>query len=218
MSLTSWEQEIPLMQNGYHKEMLAKVAELRQEKTIYPAQEDIFNALKLTPFDEVKVVLLGQDPYHGAGQAHGLSFSVPEGVKAPPSLRNIFKEIAADLDTAVRESPTLTDWAEQGVLLINTYLTVVEGKAGSHRKLGWGKLTSQIIETVSAKREHLVFMLWGNPAQKNKTLIQQPQNHLILETVHPSPLSAFRGFFGSGHFSQANAYLEAHGREPIQWV
>lgn len=218
MSLTSWEQEIPLMQNGYHEEMLAKVAELRQEKTIYPPQEDIFNALKLTPFDEVKVVILGQDPYHREGQAHGLSFSVPEGVKAPPSLRNIFKEISTDLNTAVRTSPNLTDWAEQGVLLLNTYLTVVEGKAGSHRKLGWDKLTSQIIEMVSGKKKHLVFMLWGTPAQKNKRLIQQPQNHLILEAVHPSPLSAFRGFFGCHHFSQANTYLEAHGREPIRWV
>lgn len=220
MSLESWVKEVPLMQEGYHTEMLEKVVQLRVEKTIYPPQEEIFNALELTPFDEVKVVILGQDPYHGAGQAHGLAFSVLEGVKMPPSLRNIFKEIADDIDgnrDKMRTSTNLSDWAEQGVLLLNTFLTVEEKKAGSHRKLGWQKLTSQIIETVSAKRENLVFMLWGNPAQKNEPLIQQPENHLILKSVHPSPLSARRGFFGSNHFSQANAYLEEYGRTPIRW-
>ena len=220
MSLTSWEQKIPLMQAGYHHEMLAKVEVLRQEATIYPPQEEIFNALIRTPFDQVRAVILGQDPYHGAGQAHGLSFSVLEGVKKPPSLRNIFKEIADDIHgdpTAVRQNTNLTDWADQGVLLLNSYLTVVEGDAGSHRKLGWDKLTSQLIEQVSADNEHIVFMLWGRPAQKNKPLIKQPENHLILESVHPSPLSARRGFFGCKHFSQANAYLVTHGRSPIQW-
>ena len=220
MSLMSWEQHIPLMQAGYHHEMLSKVALLRQEQTIYPPQDEIFNALIHTPFDQVRAVILGQDPYHGAGQAHGLSFSVLEGVKMPPSLRNIFKEIGDDIHgdrSAVRQNTNLTDWADQGVLLLNSYLTVIEGKAGSHRKLGWSKLTSQIIEEVSGANRHIVFMLWGKPAQKNKTLIQQPENHLILESVHPSPLSAHRGFFGCKHFSQANAYLEAHGRPPIRW-
>ena len=220
MSLESWEQNIPLMQAGYHHEMLGKVADLRQAHTIYPPQEEIFNALIHTPFDQVRAVILGQDPYHGVGQAHGLSFSVLEGVKMPPSLRNIFKEIADDIHgdpTAVRENTNLTDWANQGVLLLNTFLTVIEGKAGSHRKLGWDKLTSQIIEEVSGANQNIVFMLWGKPAQKNKPLIRQPENHLILESVHPSPLSAYRGFFGCKHFSRANAYLEAHGRPPIVW-
>jgi len=220
MSLTSWEQHIPLMQNGYHHDMLAKVAQLRQENSIFPPQDQIFNALIHTPFDQVRAVILGQDPYHGAGQAHGLSFSVLAGVKKPPSLRNIFKEIADDIHgdpTNVRENCNLTDWADQGVLLLNTYLTVVEGNAGSHRKLGWDKLTSQLIEEVSKANEHIVFMLWGKPAQKNKPLIQQPEKHLILESAHPSPLSARRGFFGCKHFSQANAYLVAHGRKAIEW-
>ena len=221
MSLMSWEQNIPLMQTGYHHEMLATIEQLRQESTVFPPQEEIFNALIHTPFDQVRAVILGQDPYHGAGQAHGLSFSVLEGVKTPPSLRNIFKEIADDIHddlTAVRENTNLTDWADQGVLLLNTYLTVFEGKAGSHRKLGWSKLTSQIIEEVSGANEHIVFMLWGKPAQKNKSLIRQPEKHLILESVHPSPLSAYRGFFGCKHFSQANEYLVNHGRSPIQWA
>ena len=221
MSLTSWEENIPLMQAGYHHELLAKVELMRQENTIFPPQEEIFNALIYTPFDQVRAVILGQDPYHGAGQAHGLSFSVLEGVKMPPSLRNIFKEIADDIHgdpTAVRENTNLTDWADQGVLLLNTYLTVAEGKAGSHRKLGWSKLTSQLIEEVSGANQNIVFMLWGKPAQKNRSLISQPENHLILESVHPSPLSAYRGFFGCKHFSQANGYLVSHGRPPIKWA
>ena len=221
MSLKSWEQHIPFMQAGYHHEMLAKVDLLRRENTIFPPQEEIFNALIYTPFDQVRVVILGQDPYHGVGQAHGLSFSVLEGVKKPPSLRNIFKEIADDIHgdpTNVRQNTNLTDWADQGVLLLNTYLTVMEGKAGSHRKLGWSKLTSHLIEEVSGVNKHIVFMLWGRPAQKNKRLIQQPEKHLILESVHPSPLSARKGFFGCKHFSKANDYLVAHGRSSIQWV
>ena len=220
MSLDSWEKAIPLMQAGYHEELLATIAEMRVEKTIYPLQDEVFNALKLTPFDQVRAVILGQDPYHGPGQAHGLSFSVLAGVKKPPSLRNIFKEIATDIygdPSVIREETNLSDWAKQGVLLLNTYLTVEEGNAGSHRKLGWQKLTSQMIEQVSAQNEHIVFMLWGRPAQKNRPLIQKPEQHLILESVHPSPLSARRGWFGSKHFSQANAYLEAHGRRPIRW-
>ncbi len=221
MSLTTWKQAIPLMQAGYHQELLDKVAALRAEKTIYPPQEDIFNALDRMAIKDVKVVILGQDPYHGPGQAHGFSFSVLPGVKMPPSLRNIFKEVADDIQgdrTNMRTNTDLTDWADQGVLLLNTYLTVENGKAGSHRKLGWDKLTSQIIEQVSTQHKHIVFMLWGKPAQKNKPLIQQPENHLILESVHPSPLSARKGFFGSKHFSQANDYLASHGRPTINWV
>ncbi len=216
--MNSWLNHIPLMQSGYHQELLNKVSELRENHTIYPTSNKIFYALELTPFDKVKVILLGQDPYHGEGQAHGLSFSVPDGTRTPPSLRNIFKEITTDIYEGVPQtsSTDLTRWAEQGILLLNAALTVEAKKAGSHKKLGWHKLTDQIVEELSKQREHLVFILWGAHAQSKRSLIDADK-HLVLESVHPSPLSAKRGFFGCRHFSQTNAYLEQHGFTPINW-
>ncbi len=214
----TWLDAIPLLREGYHETLLARVEALRTTSIIYPPREQVFRALALTPFDAVRVVLLGQDPYHGPGQAHGLAFSVPEGCKMPPSLRNIFKEITADVygGDAPSFSTDLTRWAEQGVLLLNATLTVEAGKAGSHQKLGWQALTDQIVETLSRERAGLVFILWGRHAQAKRALID-PARHLILETVHPSPLSAHQGFFGCRHFSQANAYLAARGATPIRW-
>jgi len=216
--MNSWEAVIPLLQEGYHQLLLEKVDALRQEKTIYPPPGRVFYALEQTPFEAVKVVLLGQDPYHGPGQAMGLAFSVPEEVTPPPSLRNIFKEIQNDIYNGERKkfSPDLTRWARQGVLLLNAILTVEEGKPGSHRNLGWQAITDQIIEILSQKREYLVFMLWGAHAQAKQALIDTGK-HLILEAPHPSPLSAKRGFFGCRHFSQANQYLAEHGQAPIEW-
>jgi len=214
----NWTAAIPRLQAGDHQALSATVARLRQEQTIYPPQAQLFTALELTPFAAVKVVLLGQDPYHGPGQAHGLAFSVPEGVKPPPSLRNIFKEVSADVygGNPPDFSTDLSRWAEQGVLLLNTVLTVEAGRAGSHRSLGWQALTDQIVAQLSRQREHLVFMLWGNQAQAKRPMLD-PARHLILEAAHPSPLSAHRGFLGCGHFSQANRYLTAHGLSPIRW-
>jgi uracil-DNA glycosylase len=218
LSLETWETRVPLLAEGYHREMLATVDELRQTTTIYPPPGRVFYALAMTPFHAVRVVIVGQDPYHGPGQADGLAFSVPEVVKAPPSLRNIFKEVQRDVyDGQPRSFSTdLTRWAKQGVLLLNASLTVEAGKAASHRDLGWHRLTDQIIAQLSAGRESLVFMLWGSHAQSKRPLIAAPR-HLVLEAPHPSPLSAHRGFFGCGHFSQANAYLVAHGHAPIVW-
>ncbi len=216
--MDSWIKAIPFFCDGHNRPLLDRVAGLRQSQTVFPAQDEIFRALQLTSFDHVKVVLLGQDPYHGAGQAHGLAFSVPDGVKTPPSLRNIFKEICADIyDGADRDMLTdLSRWANQGVLLLNTTLTVAEGKAGSHQHLGWQTLTDQIVATLSAERQQLVFLLWGAHAQKKGIFVDRDR-HLVLETVHPSPLSAYRGFFGCRHFSRTNAYLKQCANEPIIW-
>jgi uracil-DNA glycosylase len=218
LSLETWETHVPLMTAGYHRDLITKVDALRQITTIYPAPERVFYALEMTPFDAVRVVIVGQDPYHGPGQADGMAFSVPEGVKAPPSLRNIFKEVQRDVYDGQQQFFTtdLTRWVKQGVLLLNVSLTVEAGKAASHRDLGWQRLTDQIIVQLSAEREHLVFMLWGSHAQSKRPLINAPR-HLVLEAPHPSPLSAHRGFFGCGHFSQANAYLSANGAVPIVW-
>lgn len=246
--MESWLSAIPLLQTGYHETVLAKVAQMQQSKTIYPPQEKILRALEVTPFPDVKVVILGQDPYHGPDQANGLAFSVPDGIKPPPSLRNIFKEIAADIyrgqivssDIAAKGrknysfvlqdssggqilaesvqdfSTDLTRWAEQGVLLLNSVLTVEAKKAGSHKNLGWQQLTDEIVEQLSDKRENLVFVLWGAYAQSKQALIDHTK-HLILEAVHPSPFSAHRGFFGCRHFSATNAFLQTHNIEPIRW-
>ncbi len=216
--MDSWIKAIPFFCDGHNRPLLDRVAGLRQNQTVFPAQDEIFRALQLTSFDRVKVVLIGQDPYHGAGQAHGLAFSVPDGVKTPPSLRNIFKEICADIyDGADRDMLTdLSRWANQGVLLLNTTLTVAEGKAGSHQHLGWQTLTDQIVATLSAERQQLVFLLWGAHAQKKGIFVDRDR-HLVLETVHPSPLSAYRGFFGCRHFSRTNAYLKQCANEPIIW-
>ncbi|MEE3258233.1 MAG: uracil-DNA glycosylase [Candidatus Latescibacterota bacterium] len=216
--MRSWVEAIPLLREGGHLSLLDRVAALRQNQTVYPPQNQIFRALELTPFNRVKVVLLGQDPYHGADQAHGLAFSVPEGTKAPPSLRNIFKEIAADIygDQPPEASPDLTRWARQGVLLLNTVLTVEEGRADSHQHLGWQVLTDQIVEKLNEKRRRLVFLLWGRHAQQKAAFIDR-KRHLVLAAVHPSPLSAYRGFFGCRHFSRANQYLELCDKKPIRW-
>ena len=184
-------------------------------KTIYPPKDLIFRAFELTPLDKVKVVILGQDPYHGPGQAMGLSFSVPEGIRTPPSLKNIFKEVNSDLDVLMSGSSNLEPWARQGVLLLNSILTVEAGKAASHSKIGWEQFTDEVIRTISSQREDVVFMLWGNFARSKAELIDNSK-HLILEAAHPSPLA--RGaFFGCKHFSKANTWLESHGKSPIEW-
>ncbi|MDD5698196.1 MAG: uracil-DNA glycosylase [Victivallaceae bacterium] len=187
-----------------------------REQTVYPPPEKIFNALRLTPFDQVRVLLLGQDPYHGEGQAHGLCFSVPPGVKIPPSLRNIYKEMQSDLKFIPPDSGCLESWTKQGVLLLNTVLTVRAGEANSHQKRGWEKFTDAVIALVSARTESSVFVLWGGDARKKSALIDEKRHHLIC-TAHPSPLSATRGFFGSKPFSRINQALRDFNREPIVW-
>ena len=182
----------------------------------YPQNKLIFNAFNTTPFHDVKVVILGQDPYHGIGQAHGLCFSVPDGVAFPPSLVNIFKEVSDDLGVSVPVSGNLERWAKQGVFLLNTTLTVRAHTPLSHQNQGWERLTDVVIRKLSDEREHLVFMLWGSHAQSKEHLIRASK-HLILKTVHPSPLSAYRGFFGSKHFSKCNTYLQENGIAPIVW-
>ncbi|BEV07062.1 uracil-DNA glycosylase [Methylophilus sp. DW102] len=193
---------------------------LQQEKaagkTIFPPGPLIFNAFNHTPFDKVRVVIIGQDPYHGPGQAHGLSFSVPAGIAQPPSLMNIFKEIEADLGVRMSGSGDLTPWADQGVLLLNATLTVQMANAGSHQNRGWEQFTDAAIAALNAQRTGLVFVLWGSYAQKKGAMID-PNKHLVLKSVHPSPLSAHRGFFGNHQFSKINAYLAAQGQAPINW-
>ena len=217
--MRTWQKAIPLLRVEHGiGELLNKVMALRQNATIYPPQNQILNALALTPFNRVKVVVLGQDPYHGVRQAHGLAFSVPEGAETPPSLRNIFKEIATDVygSDPPAFSNDLTRWAKQGVLLLNSTLTVAEGHAGSHQHLGWQTLTDQIVQILCIRRRHLVFLLWGSHAQEKAAFIDADR-HLLLTAVHPSPLSAYRGFFGCRHFSRTNDYLTTHGKTPINW-
>ncbi|EIG25676.1 uracil-DNA glycosylase [Neisseria sicca] len=186
-------------------------------RIIYPPAEDVFNAFKATEFGNVKVVILGQDPYHGAGQAHGLAFSVREGVAVPPSLANIYKELADDIEGfRIPQHGYLQYWAEQGVLLLNTVLTVRAGQAHSHATLGWERFTDEVVNQINQNREHVVFMLWGSHAQKKGAFIDRSR-HLVLSAPHPSPLSAYRGFFGCKHFSRANAYLQEKGITPIDW-
>ena len=185
-------------------------------RTIYPDMHNIFNALKYTPYEDVKVVILGQDPYHGPGQAHGLCFSVQRGIEPPPSLKNIFKEIEAETGIPASACGDLSGWAKQGVLLLNTVLTVRAGQANSHKGMGWEILTDKIISLLNEREQPLVFMLWGANARSKKALIKNPQ-HLVLETVHPSPLSAYNGFFGCGHFVKANNFLCDNGLEKIDW-
>jgi len=201
-------------------EMQALAAFLRAEKAdgkhIYPPGPAIFSALDHTPFDAVRVVVLGQDPYHGPGQAHGLCFSVPVGVRVPPSLDNIFKEIQRDLNIARPDHGCLTPWADRGVLLLNSVLTVEEGRAGAHQGKGWEGFTDAAIAALNREREGLVFLLWGAYAQRKGSLIDR-NRHCVLTSVHPSPLSAHRGFLGCGHFSAANRYLESRGQAPIDW-
>jgi len=183
---------------------------------IYPSMYDIFNALKYTPYSKVKVVILGQDPYHGAGQAHGLCFSVKKGIEPPPSLKNIFTEIKSDLGINPPDHGELTSWARQGVLLLNTVLTVREGQPNSHKGAGWELLTTKIVELLNDNPNPMVFLLWGANARAKTPILTNP-NHLVLTTVHPSPLSAYNGFFGCKHFSKANQFLVNNGIEPINW-
>lgn len=185
-------------------------------RTIYPPGSLIFNAFDTTPFDKVKVVLLGQDPYHGKGQAHGLSFSVPNGIKPPPSLINIFKELNSDIGIPIPAHGNLTHWAEKGVLLLNACLTVRENEPLSHSKIGWTAFTDVVIEKISSLKEHVVFLLWGKYAQEKQALIDETR-HLVLKAAHPSPFSANNGFFGCRHFSKTNEYLVANGIDPIDW-
>lgn len=190
--------------------------EKREGKTVYPPGSLIFNAFDTTPFSKVKVVILGQDPYHGAGQAHGLSFSVPDGIPVPPSLKNIYKEIEEDLSVRINKNGSLVQWARQGVFLLNAVLTVRASSPTSHSAIGWSTFTDAVIKALSDKREHLVFMLWGNYARSKKSLIDGSR-HLVLEAAHPSPLA--RGaFFGCRHFSKCNRYLQEHGETPIDWT
>lgn len=190
--------------------------EKQQGKVIYPPGPQIFNALNLTPLPQVKVVILGQDPYHGPGQSHGLSFSVPEGIAVPPSLLNIYKELQRDLNIPIAKHGNLQSWAEQGVLLLNTTLTVEQGSAGAHAKAGWQRFTDRIIDCVNEQQAHVVFMLWGAHARSKGERIDASK-HLILTSAHPSPLSAYRGFLGNGHFSQCNKFLQRTGQTPIVW-
>ena len=191
-------------------------SQIQSKKTVYPNDPNIFAAFKHTPFDNVKIVILGQDPYHGAGQANGLSFSVQKGVPIPPSLRNIYKEIGRDLSLPTPSHGCLESWASQGVLLLNSVLTVEHGKAGSHQKHGWETFTDAAVNALNDHRRHLVFLLWGNHAAKKGAHINQSK-HLALTSAHPSPLSAHRGFLGNNHFSTANTYLIKTGQTPIDW-
>ena len=192
---------------------------LKQEYTtrrIYPPMEDIFNALRHTSYSDVRAVILGQDPYHGAGQAHGMCFSVKKGTPPPPSLQNIFKELKADLGIDPPNHGELTQWADNGVLLLNTVLTVREGQANSHRGMGWEHFTDRVIQLLNERQQPIVFLLWGGNARSKANLITNPQ-HLVLQCAHPSPLSAYHGFFGCRHFSKTNEFLTQHGMQPINW-
>lgn len=204
------------IEKPYYKSLRSFLIDEYRHRRIFPSMYDIFNALHYTPYKETKVIILGQDPYHGEGQAHGLSFSVRPGVKPPPSLVNIFKELQSDLNCKIPNHGCLTSWANQGVLLLNTVLTVRERQANSHQGVGWEFFTDRIIELLNENEEPLVFILWGSPAQRKAAMITNPR-HLILKAPHPSPLSAHRGFFGSKPFSKANAYLIKNGRRPIDW-
>lgn len=205
------------VESGWFAELQEFLDEEWRNETVYPPPEKIFKALSLTPVDEVRVLILGQDPYHGEGQAHGLCFSVPEGVKIPPSLRNIYKEMRSDMNVSTPDSGCLESWAEQGVLMLNTVLTVRAGEAQSHQKRGWEKFTDAVIEQVNAKAKPSVFVLWGGSAQKKLPLIDQ-ERHRVIASAHPSPLSASRGFLGSRPFTKINQALQELGRESINWV
>tara|TARA_R110001583_G_scaffold173287_1_gene327252 strand:+ start:95733 stop:96437 length:705 start_codon:yes stop_codon:yes gene_type:complete len=215
---TSWQKALNAEVKAPYMQKLLRLllAEEQQGKVIYPQTSDWFHALEVTPLNEVKVVILGQDPYHQAGQAHGLCFSVQAGVKVPPSLVNIYKELQTDLGIAPANHGCLESWAKQGVLLLNAVLTVEDSHANAHQGKGWEQFTDKIINIVNEQCEHVVFMLWGSYAQKKGAMINETR-HLVLRAPHPSPLSAYRGFLGCRHFSQANSYLVAHGQQAIDW-
>lgn len=214
----SWKKELsPLFEKAYFHQITAHLkTEMALKRTIYPKGSLIFNAFDQTPFDQVKVVILGQDPYHNPGQAMGLSFSVPDGVKTPPSLVNIFKELHTDIGLPIPTKGNLTHWAQQGVLLLNAALTVRANEPGSHSKIGWMHFTDDVIKILSTKKTRLVFILWGNFAIQKQILIDATK-HKILKAAHPSPLSAHNGFWGCKHFSATNEYLVAHNNNPIDW-
>lgn len=200
----------------YFQQLMEKLEKERKNFIIFPKEEDIFNALKMVSYEQAKVVIIGQDPYHGENQAHGYSFSVQKGIKIPPSLRNIYKELGNDLGIQTPEHGNLENWARQGVLLLNSSLTVRKGEANSHRNLGWEIFTDTIIEKLGEREDPMVFILWGNHARNKKKFIRN-KNHLILESVHPSPLSASRGFFGTKPFSKTNEFLVSLGKKPVSW-
>lgn len=213
----SWDEILKEeFKKPYYLKLRQFLVEEYQTKTIYPHMNNIFNALKLTAYEEVKVVILGQDPYHGPNQAHGLSFSVQPGIKTPPSLLNMYKELKDDLGCFIPNNGYLIPWAKQGVLLLNTVLTVREGEANSHRNKGWETFTDEVIRKLNERQKPIVFLLWGNNAKEKIKYINNP-NHYILTTVHPSPLSATRGFMGCKHFSKANEILKIVGETPIDW-
>ncbi len=212
-----WQRELSsTLTEPYFIKLSSTIVRQYRDTTVFPPQEEVFSAFSLCPFSQVAVVILGQDPYHGSGQAHGLSFSVTDDITLPPSLRNIYKELATDLQIPPPQSGNLTHWARQGVLLLNATLTVESGKPGSHQGLGWETFTDTVIKTISDKKDHVVFILWGKYAQAKKPLIDTTK-HLIIESPHPSPFSAHTGFFGSRPFSRTNEYLITHGLIPITW-
>jgi uracil-DNA glycosylase len=215
----SWKKALqPEFDKPYFQQIpLHLKTEKLQGKIIYPPGSLIFNAFNTTPIDDVKVVIIGQDPYHGANQAHGLCFSVPENIPPPPSLVNIFKELHEDIGMPIPKHGNLTKWAQQGVFLLNASLTVRSGEPMSHSKIGWANFTDATIRKISDSKKHVVFMLWGKFAQDKRLLIDESK-HLVLKAAHPSPLSAFAGFFGCRHFSKANAYLVSHRIDPIDWT
>jgi uracil-DNA glycosylase len=213
----SWKETLNIeFDKPYFSQLTEFVKSEYLQHSVFPPGKEIFNAFDLCPFDGLKVVIIGQDPYHGPGQAHGLCFSVKEGVDLPPSLKNIFKEINNDLGIPIPKTGDLSRWAKQGVLLLNATLTVRAHLAGSHQKKGWETFTDEVIRNVSQKKDHVVFLLWGTYAQQKKELIDQSK-HLILQSVHPSPLSASRGFFGNHHFSLTNQFLQSKGLTTINW-
>ena len=215
--MTTWNEILAEeMQKDYYQDLQAFVQKRRAEVRVFPEEKNVFNALEFTPFESVKVVILGQDPYHGFGQAHGLSFSVQKGIPLPPSLKNIYKELHEDIGGDLPTEGDLSHWAKQGVLLLNTVLTVEEGNANSHKGKGWERLTNRLIESLNELNHPVIFILWGKPAQDKEKLITN-SNHVILKAPHPSPLSAYRGFFGSKPFSKVNDILIQHGQTPIRW-
>ena len=215
--MTTWNEILAEeIQKDYYQELQDFVQKRRAEVRVFPEEKNVFNALELTPFESVKVVILGQDPYHGFGQAHGLSFSVQKGTPLPPSLRNIYKELQEDIGGGLLTEGDLSHWAKQGVLLLNTVLTVEEGNANSHKGMGWETLTNRLIESLNELNHPVIFILWGKPAQDKEKLITNP-SHVILKAPHPSPLSAYRGFFGSKPFSKVNEILIQQGQTPICW-
>lgn len=213
----SWDKVLKEMFDSKEYQMFfQKIEKEYQNKIIYPKKENIYNALKLTPYENVKVVIVGQDPYHGENEAHGLSFSVQKGIKLPPSLKNIYKELLNDLNIVEPNCGDLTSWAKEGVLLINSVLTVEKDKPASHAKIGWNKYTDYIIQKINEKEKPVVFILWGNFAKTKKELITNPK-HLVITSAHPSPFSARNGFFGSKPFSKTNEYLKENNIKPINW-